>query len=90
MLAELPGVKKEEITLEIKDNLLRIAGERKLNYNQENSFHRRERRNFKFDRTLKLPFKVDNKQIKAEINDGLLAVSLQQIEEDKPHKIAIS
>lgn len=90
MLAELPGIKKEDITLEIKDNLLRIAGERKVKYSENDSFHRRERRNFKFDRTLKLPFKVDNEQIKAEINDGLLALSLMQKEVDKPHQIKIS
>ena len=90
MLTELPGIKKEDVTLEIKEDLLRITGERKLSYKEDNSFHRRERSNFKFDRTLKLPFKVDDEQIKAEINDGLLAVSLVQKEEDKPHKIAIS
>ena len=89
LLAELPGVKKEDITLEVKENTLRIAGERKINYPEDVSFHRRERENFRFDRTLKLPFRVDDEKIKAEMNDGLLAIAVVQKAEDKPRKVAI-
>ena len=89
MLAELPGVKKEEITLEVKSDVLRLAGERKVLHDDEVSVHRQERQNFSFDRTLKLPFNVDEGQIKADFKDGLLVVELVHSEQDKPQKIAI-
>ena len=89
LLAELPGVKKDDVNLEVKDNLLRIQGERKVDYGEGISYHRRERGNFKFDRSLKLPFRVDDEHIKAEMNDGLLAVAVLQKEEDRPHQVAI-
>jgi len=89
LIAELPGVKKDGVALEVKDNLLRISGERKVDYGENASYHRRERRDFTFDRTLKLPFRVDDEQIKAEMNDGLLAIALLRKEEDKPRKVAI-
>ena len=77
------------ITLEVKNDVLRLAGERKVLHNDEVSVHRQERRNFSFDRTLKLPFNVDESQIKADFKDGLLAVELVHSEQDKPQKIAI-
>jgi len=89
LLAELPGVKKEDVNLEVKDNLLRIAGERMVDYGEEVSYHRRERECFTYDRTLKLPFRVDDEKIHAEMNDGLLAIALLQKEEDKPRHVTI-
>lgn len=90
VLAELPGLQKEDIKVEIKENLLRIAGMRKTDYGKDISRHRMERRAYSFDRSLKLPFRVDPKQIKAEYENGLLAISLPQAEADKPKQIAIN
>lgn len=89
-IAELPGIRKEDLNLEVKQDLLRISGERKVDYGSDCSCHRLERRSLKFDRTLKLPFQVDSDKINAEYNDGILAVLLPRAESDKPRKITIN
>ena len=90
LVAELPGIQKENLKLEVKNNLLRLAGERKIEYGKDLSIHRRERRSSEFDRTLRLPFAVNAEKIKAEYKNGLLAVTLPRAEADKPKKISIS
>lgn len=90
LTAELPGLKKEEINLEIKDNLIRISGKREISYPEKSSVHRLERRNFNFDRTIKLPVKVDANLAKAEYQNGILKVVLPRAESDKPKSIEIN
>ncbi|MBF0280164.1 MAG: Hsp20/alpha crystallin family protein [SAR324 cluster bacterium] len=90
LVAELPGIQKEDLKLEVKNNLLRLAGERKIEYGKDLSIHRRERRSSNFDRSFKLPFAVESDKIKAEYKNGLLAVTLPRAEADKPRKISIS
>lgn len=90
MVAELPGVQKEDLTLEIKENLLRVAGERKIDYGEGVSRHRTERRPFKFDRSLRLPFRVEIDKSKAELKNGILVVALPRAEADKPKQISIN
>ncbi len=89
LVAELPGIKKEDIRLQVKGNTLRLAGERALNYGENISYHRIERNTSKFDRTLKLPINVESDQVKAEYKDGILVISLPRAEADKPRKITI-
>ncbi len=89
LVAELPGIKKEDLQLQVKGNTLRLAGERKLNYGENTSYHRIERNTSKFDRTLKLPINVESDQVKAEYKDGILVISLPRAEADKPRQIAI-
>ena len=86
---ELPGVKKEDLTLEVKGKTLRIHGERKLDFSEGASVHRRERRRYSFDRTIQLAHEVDEKNIKAELKNGVLAVLLPQVEEHKPKAITV-
>jgi HSP20 family protein len=90
LIAEIPGVKKEEIKIEVKNNLFRISGERNIEYPEDSSAHRLERRNRKFDRTIKLPIKVDAEKIKAEYQDGVLVVVLPRAESDKPKLIKVA
>lgn len=89
LVAELPGIKKEDLQLHVKENTLRLAGERVLNYGENISYHRIERNSSKFDRTLKLPINVASEQVKAEYNDGILVVSLPRAEADKPRQVTI-
>jgi HSP20 family protein len=89
LVAELPGIKKEDLRLQVKGNTLRLAGERALNYGENISYHRIERNTSKFDRTLKLPINVESDQVKAEYKDGILVISLPRAEADKPRKITI-
>lgn len=90
LTAEIPGVKKEDINIEIKDNLIRISGKRAVDYPEKASVHRMERRDVRFDRTLKLPARVDVNQINAEYKNGILKVVLPRAEEDKPKMIKVA
>ncbi len=89
LVAELPGIKKEDLQLEVKGNTLRLAGERTINYGENISYHRVERNSTKFDRTLKLPINIESDHVKAEYEDGILVISLPRAEADKPRQIAI-
>lgn len=90
LTVELPGVKKEDINIEIKDNLFRISGERKVEYPEKSSVHRVERRSLKFDRTVKLPIRVDSEKVNAEYKNGVLSVVLPRAESDKPKQIKVA
>lgn len=90
LTVELPGFNKEDINIEIKDNLFRISGERKLDYPEVSSVHRVERRNRKFDRTVKLPVRVDSEKVSAEYTNGVLKVVLPRAESDKPKQIEVA
>ncbi len=89
LIAELPGIKKEDLQLEVKGKSVRLAGERKIDYGENVSYHRIERNSSKFDRTLKLPINVEADHIKAEYKDGILVVTLPRAEADKPKQISI-
>lgn len=89
--AEIPGFRKEDISIEVNSDIIRLFGERKIDFNpSEVSLHRRERSFGKFDRKLKLPFPIDSKNTKAEYHDGVLNIHLPQSEESKSKQIAIS
>ena len=89
LVAELPGVKKKDLNIEVKGNTLRLSGERTIEYGKDISYHRKERNSTKFDRTLKLPYNIESDKVKAEYKDGLLVVSLSRAESDKPKQITI-
>lgn len=90
LFAEIPGVKKEDVQIEIKDNLLRLSGRRSFEYPKDASIHRVERRNIEFDRSVKLPIRVDVDRVKAEYKDGILKISLPRAEADKPRLVAVA
>ena len=90
LTAEIPGVKKEDIHIEVRNNLIRLSGKRSVVYPEKSSVHRMERRDIKFDRTLKLPARVDTNQINAEYKNGVLKVVLPRAEEDKPKMIKVA
>jgi HSP20 family protein len=90
LATELPGVQKEELTLEVREDVLRLSGTRRIEYGEDFSCHRLERKGLNFDRSVKLPFRVENGKIQAELKDGLLLVFLPRAEADKPQKILIN
>lgn len=90
LTAELAGVEKDDIKIEVKDNLVRLFGERKIQFPKDASVHRVERRNFNFDRTVKLSHRVDVENIKAEYQNGILKIVLPIAESEKPKEITIS
>jgi HSP20 family protein len=88
--AELPGLKKEDIDIEVRDNTLTLKGERKFEkeIKQEN-YHRVERAYGSFQRSFTLPGTVKQEAIEATFKDGILEVSLPKAEEAKPKQIRI-
>ncbi len=89
-IIELPGVDKAELNIQAKNNTIRIAGRKSVNYPENASAHRRERLWGVFDRTLSVPMQIDPDGIKAEYNHGLLALFIPRAERDKPRSIQIS
>ena len=89
--AELPGFDKENITVDVKGRLLTIGGERdsKEEVKDEKRF-RRERRYGSFERSFRLPFEVTEEQINAHYKNGVLTLSVEKPEEQKPKQITIN
>lgn len=90
LVAEVPGAKKEDFTIEVKRNVVRLAGKRIVQYDEGKSAHRLERHSREFDRTLTLPFQVDPESIKAEYRDGILALQLRPAAADRPRTVEIA
>ena len=88
-IVELPGVSKDDLELQAKENVIRISGKKTVSYREGVSVHRRERVSGEFDRTLTIPVQIDPDRIKAEYHDGVLALFLPRAESDKPRSIKI-
>lgn len=87
---ELPGVKKEDINVNIEKSNLTISGERKLNIQEEGkNFHRVEAKYGKFSRTFYLPDSINEDSIKAKYEDGILTISIDKSEEKLKKQIEI-
>ena len=87
---ELPGVDKDDLQIEAKENAVRISGRKSPQYDDKASVHRRERLFGVFDRTLSLPVEIDADGIRAEYRDGLLALFIPRAESEKPRTIKIN
>lgn len=88
--AELPGMKAEDLGIQIVDKTLTISGERKISEEGEKiRYHRRERDAGKFSRAISLPGDIDNSKIEARMQDGLLMVTVPKAEAAKPRQITI-
>ncbi len=75
--AELPGLKKEEVKVEVTDDALVIQGERKREHKEDHEgYHRVERSYGQFYRSIALPEGAKTDQMKAELQDGVLKVSV--------------
>jgi HSP20 family protein len=90
MTVDLPGMKPEEVTVELKNGGLWISGERKEEKEEKGmTWHRVERRSGEFRRWIQLPGVVDEKKIEASFHDGVLKVTVPKTEEVKPKRIPI-
>jgi HSP20 family protein len=89
--AELPGVRDEDVDITVKDGVLRIAGERRLEDEvTEEGFHRLERTFGSFERQFVLPQGVEEKDIHAGIAYGVLRVRIPKPTRSEPTRIPIN
>jgi HSP20 family protein len=88
--ADLPGLSEEDVTVELEDNVLTIAGERKVEHeDRREGFYRVERSFGQFRRALTLPEGVDPESIAATFEKGVLEVRVPKPAERKPRRVAI-
>jgi len=88
--ADLPGLRREDVSIEVKDGVLTISGERKDEHEEKaDGYYRVERTFGSFSRALTLPKGVEAEGIAADFSDGVLEVRIPKPAERKPHRIAI-
>eukprot|EP00871_Galdieria_phlegrea_P001192 jgi/Galph1/2073/GphlegSOOS_G733.1 len=95
--AEVPGVRRENVSVDLKGDILTISGEKsdekKADEEKEGYvYHRMERSYGKFERSIRLPKHVDRRAIKATCKDGMLTVTVpkKQVEKSESQKIEIA
>ncbi len=88
---EVPGMKKKDIDISIKENVITVSGEKKAKEQKEESaYYLNEVSYGKFSRSFKLPGNVDIDKIKGSWNEGVLTVEVPKTEIAKPRKIEIN
>jgi HSP20 family protein len=91
LMAELPGVRREDLDLTIEANRITLRGERQIVYPEEEgtSVHRRERQTGIFRRTFEFPVPVDSDKAEALYRDGILRVRLPKAASHRPRQITV-
>lgn len=88
--AELPGIDKKDIVIDVKDGVLTLKGERSFdNEVKEEKYYCRERTFGKFERVFRLPADVDPEKINADYKDGILKINIPKPEEQQPKQITV-
>ncbi len=88
--AELPGVDKKDIHIDMKGNMLTLSGERSVdNEASEENSYRRERSFGKFVRSFHLADGIDPEKINAEYKEGILRLEIPKPEAEKPKQITV-
>jgi HSP20 family protein len=90
MRAEIPGIDPKQLTITALRNRVTLAGKREIAREHERvSYHRKERAEGSFNRTVTLPVFVDAERVDASYADGILTIKLPKAEEAKPRQIAV-
>jgi HSP20 family protein len=90
IVAELPGVKPEDVKLSLENNLLSIRGEKKQEAEERSErVHRYERSYGTFERAFVLPSTVDGDKISADYQNGILTIVVPKVERARPREIPV-
>ncbi|MCF7811808.1 Hsp20/alpha crystallin family protein [bacterium] len=88
--AELPGLKKEDVKIELENNVLTISGEKSATHEKKDrKIHLCERIYGSFTRSFQVTSKIDADKINAEFKNGVLNLTLPKVEQEKPKQIEI-
>jgi len=88
--AELPGVDRKDIGLNLENNVLTLKGERRFEKEtKQENYHRIERSYGAFSRSFSIPAIVDEEKIRADYKDGILKIALPKKEQVRPKQIRI-
>ena len=88
--AELPGMKSDEVDIQVTKEGISISGERKIPEEGNNAkYHRREREAGKFSRLINFPGNVNTDIVEASMDNGVLTVIIPKSEAAKPKKITV-
>jgi HSP20 family protein len=88
--AEVPGIDRKDISLNLENNVLTLKGERRFEKEtKEENYHRIERAYGGFSRAFSIPATVDYEKIRADCHDGILTIALPKKEQVKPKQIRI-
>jgi HSP20 family protein len=90
IIAEVPGISKENLNIKIQGNYLEISGSRDSDRPDGYKVHKTEREIFSFSRSFTLPADVDATKVEATLKDGILHMTLSKSEEAKPKRISIN
>jgi HSP20 family protein len=89
--ADVPGIKPEEVKIEVEDDILTVSGEHEERKEEKDKhFLRRERSYGSFSRSMALPGGVDAKKIKAKTHDGVVEVTIPLPKEAKKETVTIT
>ncbi len=90
LVAELPGLRREDVKISLTENVLTLRGEKHAHKeNEGESWHQAERSYGVFERSFQLTCPVDASKVKARFEDGVLTVTLPKSEESRPREIDI-
>jgi len=88
--AELPGIDPQKLDISVVGDTLTFSGNRNVEpLNEGETYHRKERSDGHFSRTLKLPFHIDAGKVDATYEKGILQITLPRSAADQPRKISI-
>ncbi|MEX0995240.1 MAG: Hsp20/alpha crystallin family protein [Balneolaceae bacterium] len=88
---QLPGMKREDINVQLEDGRLNISGERKVeNETKDKTFHKVESSFGSFTRSFQLPDNIDQESVKAAYENGILTITIDKSEEKAKKQISIS
>jgi HSP20 family protein len=88
--AELPGIKKEDVTVELQEGALTIRGEKREEREEKNEQRRYVERSYgTFSRTFSLPPDTDGDRIQASFENGVLTLEIPKVEQRKPRTVDI-
>jgi HSP20 family protein len=88
--ADLPGLDRDDVNIEVKDGVLTVSGERKTEHEERaDGFYRVERAFGSFSRSMSVPQGIDADRITATFEKGVLEVRIPKPEERKPHRVQI-